>query len=351
MSSLQPSIMQPEVHQLQTQLQQMQVQMSSLQPSHMQPEQFSGVQIPVWPQPPIVPQMHVLTSPQQGCFQAPSVKMAKVRAGRLGKRERAELKASRSSSSRDLRQAEHVSEGSGKEHEDLIADSWVLEGQREGQAQSTKSNVDKPDLQQCTETFCNLMKAELTDCKEVMREEFGQMMSVGMAMMKEVMLSHKAEVDNAISSLKEDLEPTLAKNMATAIEEAATSTELRCKGALGELLAQTKPADDELRLRMESGMHSVVQVVESLKVAVGEIKANHHLKPELTDCKEAMKKELGQMMSAGMATMKEVMVSHKAEMDIAISLLKEDLEPTLAKNMVTAMEKVATSSELRCKEA
>merc|ERR1719410_493928 len=92
------------------------------------------------------------------------------------------------------------------------------------------------------------------------------------------MASHKAEMDKAILSLKEDLEPTLAKNMATAMEKVATSTELCCKEALGGLLAQTGPVNDELRLRVESGMHSVVQVVESLKVSVDDIKAHHQLK-------------------------------------------------------------------------
>ena len=37
----------------------------------------------------------LLTSAQQGVAQAPKVKAAKVRAGRLGKRERAEMKAGR----------------------------------------------------------------------------------------------------------------------------------------------------------------------------------------------------------------------------------------------------------------
>jgi len=96
--------------------------------------------------------------------------------------------------------------------------------------------------------------------------------------MKEVMVSHKAEMDNAISSLKEDLEPSLARSMATAMEKVATSTELRCNEALGELLAQTGPANDELRLQVESGIQSVAQMVQSLKASVDEIKARHQLR-------------------------------------------------------------------------
>eukprot|EP00931_Biecheleriopsis_adriatica_P122236 TRINITY_DN97235_c0_g1_i1.p1 TRINITY_DN97235_c0_g1~~TRINITY_DN97235_c0_g1_i1.p1 ORF type:complete len:525 (+),score=120.89 TRINITY_DN97235_c0_g1_i1:79-1653(+) len=246
--------------QLQDQLAQIRLQMSSLQT----PQPSYGLQVPAWPSQ-ILPQMPCSS-------QAPMPKKAKVRAGRLGKRERAELKAARFTQKSECSEAEsgeRLHAGVEKEQ------NWTREAQG-----------DADTMQRLTEAFGKIVKTEMDGNMKELRDTCEKMLSEAVEQVAAVIHESQTATKDVVACLKTDLKADFSDTCKSLVEEALASahskmeSEQASQKAALQLQVQALESkldqhEDRLKGQVQDEMHSFGNEVKALELSV------HNLRSEL----------------------------------------------------------------------
>merc|ERR1719265_1479116 len=253
----------------------MQVQVDRLQQPPVQVQQPYGGQFPWWPQP-LLPHVPVMTPTRRGAgVQAP--KKSKLRVGRLGKRERAEMKAACGSSCKNPRAPEGRNEGSEEEPEEVHSgDSWLLAG-RQCQGRND-SHRDSEGMQQCVEMLGKMMQDELGDLRCALLEK------------------QRAAIDDVKACVGEG-----TQSMAREVECLRLSMQ-------------------DLKLEM-SKLRELSSEIQPQLLQAGALQQD-----TVVQASDTIVAECRQTAAAGVASVKELILSHTAQIKHAISEQSQTIE-------------------------
>jgi len=206
--------------QLQEQVEQMQLLMGSLpqssQPAQAQPQQAYGFPIPIWPQQP--PSMMPFFPPTEfPKLQKTNSKRAKIRAGRLGKRERAEMRASRSGSA--LPTGDPKSELS---EEEPGSDDWLIAGKPDVATKGGKVEVQA--VQEHLDEFARALKADFVETRKTFLED-AQKITSSAAHVKDWIDENHEQNEHMLMQTKTELQEFMVEHTKATITNAITEVQ------------------------------------------------------------------------------------------------------------------------------
>eukprot|EP00419_Tripos_fusus_P008672 CAMPEP_0172662010 /NCGR_PEP_ID=MMETSP1074-20121228/5083_1 /TAXON_ID=2916 /ORGANISM="Ceratium fusus, Strain PA161109" /LENGTH=535 /DNA_ID=CAMNT_0013477865 /DNA_START=57 /DNA_END=1664 /DNA_ORIENTATION=- len=307
LGQMQQSQVQMQQH-LQDQLQQLHLQMGTLQQVQAaQPQQPYG--LPIWPQP-LLAQMPLLAAGQQTGL-PPVGKRSKVRVGKLGKRERAEMRAG-SSSKGPCR----IEQQTGEESD--VEQGWLFAAAQD-RVQVNKAKVESPDEQQHVDAVGQTKNAESMDVNAAILKECSKLASAGVTEMTDIVSSSKAQLIDAIDALKVELRESLAKGMEelnVTVEDKMQSmaySDVSIESIKGHVRELHK-AVGELKVTVEDRMQIMAHSDVSMKGVKGQIGELHEAMMEATN-QSHRAASAGEAASKEMTNLREWMIQADAKME------------------------------------